>query len=84
MMYCEHCDRCGPHLCLELIRKHRESFTPEQNSARNAEMYESLQRAIAAGKELKDKYGIELVCNQKKLDYLESTDMADAVERLVE
>jgi len=79
-MKCEHCDRDGLHLCSELIRKHRESFTPEQNATRNAELYESLQRAIAAGKELKEKYGIELVCNQRNLDYIESRTDVDELD----
>lgn len=37
--------------------------TEPVSKERRKELDEMLQRAIAAGKELKDKYGIELVCD---------------------
>lgn len=83
-MKCEYCDHTGIHLCSGRILAYRASLTPEQIETQRAEMLERLERAIAASKELREKYGIEMVCglNQKRLDYLESTDMADAVEQL--
>lgn len=83
-MKCQYCDRIGIHMCAGKLKAYHDSFTPEEREQQHVKRMKLLESAIAAGKELKEKYGIELVCsmNQKKLDYLESTDMADAVEQL--
>jgi hypothetical protein len=85
-MKCDYCDHTGIHLCAGRIKAYNDSFTPEQREQQQAERLDLLQKAIEAGKLLKEKYGIEMVCsvNQNKLDYLESTYMLDAVENLIE
>lgn len=63
-MACKHCNRSGIHLCPGLIADYQNRFTPEEREAQHKARMESLQRAIEAGKVLKEKYGIELVCQQ--------------------
>lgn len=77
-MSCEFCGRPELHLCSQRIAAYGDSLTPEQQAQKTADMRESLQKAIAASKELREKYGVELVCNQRNIDYLESrTDVED-------
>lgn len=80
-MKCQYCDRIGIHMCAGKLKAYHDSFTPEEREQQHAKRMDLLQKAIEAGKELKDKYGIELVCestpkrlNQKTLDYLEAID----------
>ena len=62
-MECKFCGRHGIHLCRERIQAYHDSLTPEQRAAQTADRMASLERAIEAGKVLKEKYGIELVCS---------------------
>lgn len=62
-MECKFCGRHGIHLCRDRIQAYHDSLTPEQRAAQTADRMASLERAIEAGKVLKEKYGIELVCS---------------------
>lgn len=43
-------------------------------------MREALQKAIEASKVLREKYGIELVCNQRNIDYLEARTVVEDLD----
>lgn len=77
---CEFCGRSGLHLCRERIAAYHASRTPEQRADDHAQRMESLRKAIVAGEELKEKYGIELVCNQRNIDYLESRTVVEDLD----
>jgi hypothetical protein len=89
MMQCIHCGHTELHLCSGKIKAYNDSFTPEQHEQRRRERMEALERAIAAGKELKEKYGIELICRggvltQKNLDYIDATDLVHFTDELTD
>lgn len=79
-MNCEFCGRPGFHLCRERIDAFNDSLTPEEQARRTADMREALQKAIEASKVLREKYGIELVCNQRNIDYLEARTVVEDLD----
>lgn len=78
-MICEFCGGAGIHLCAGRIKAYNDSLTPEQREQQRSERMESLQRAIDAGKVLRE-HGIVLVCNQRNIDYLESRTCVDDLD----
>lgn len=89
MMQCIHCGHTEMHLCAGKIKAYNDSLTPEQHAERRAKLMETLEKAIEAGKVLKEKYGIELVCRgnvlkQKNLDYIEATDLVHFTDELTD
>lgn len=79
-MSCEHCGFVGFHLCPELLKRYHERQTPEELAEYRAKMKERLDAAIQASKELREKYGIELVCNQRNIDYLEARTFVEDLD----
>lgn len=79
-MNCDHCGYTGFHLCPELLKRYHEQQSPDERAEQRAKMKERLDAAIAASKELREKYGVVLVCNQRNIDYLESRTVVEDLD----